>query len=141
MWNKIKNAMYRFLYGRYGNDALNYFLLAIVLILLIVNTFFFNNWILYILTWACLILEAYRCYSRNIYKRSRENEKFLKLVHPITKHFNFKKKKKANEREKMDPDHRYFLCPSCSQTVRVPRGRGKIIITCPKCGHKFERKS
>lgn len=133
--NKIKNALYRFMAGRYGNDALNNFIIICALIVLILNTFWWKNGIVYIVLWALLLLNIYRSYSRNIYKRRMENSKFLDLVKPITKRFTLAKK------QKQDKDHRYFICPSCSQSVRVPKGKGKIVITCPKCSHKFERKS
>ena len=40
-----------------------------------------------------------------------------------------------------DREHRYFDCPKCRQPVRVPRGKGKIMITCPKCKERFQRKT
>lgn len=32
----------------------------------------------------------------------------------------------------------YYYCPNCKQQVRVPAGKGKVRITCPRCEHKFE---
>lgn len=133
--NKLKNALYRFMSGRYGNDSLNNFIMFSALVLMLLNAFWWKNGIVYTVVWALLILNIFRSYSRNIYKRRMENSKFLTLVKPITKRFGLAKKQKT------DKEHRYFICPSCSQNVRVPRGKGKIVITCPKCGNKFERKS
>ncbi len=133
--NKIKNALYKFMYGRYGNDALNNFIFAIIFILIIANGLWWKNGIVYGVIWGLLAIDIYRTYSRNIYQRRMENNKFLELIRPISKRVNLAKK------QSKDKHHRYFICPSCSQNVRVPKGKGKIVITCPKCGHKFERKS
>lgn len=133
--NKFKNALYRFMSGRYGNDSLNNFIMLSAIVLMLLNAFWWKNGIVYTVVWALLILNIFRSYSRNIYKRRMENSKFQTLVKPITKRFGLAKKQKT------DKEHRYFICPSCSQNVRVPRGKGKIVITCPKCGNKFERKS
>lgn len=133
--NKIKSALYRFMAGRYGNDALNNCLMAMVFILLLLNSFVFKNGIVYVVIWFVLILQIFRTYSRNIYKRRKENEAFLKLIRP------FRKRVKLVQNQTKDKEHRYFICPQCSQSVRVPKGKGKIVITCPKCHNKFERKS
>ena len=111
--NKFQNALYRFMSGRYGSDQLNNFLLIFALILLILNLFVIRNPYLATIIWIILIINIFRTYSRNIYKRRAENDKM----------------------------HKYFLCPNCKQTVRVPRGRGQITITCPKCKQKFDKKS
>ena len=72
-----------------------------------------------LLGWA-----LFRTLSRNTYKRYQENRKFLQIFDRLK-----------------DRQHRYFDCPKCRQTVRVPRGKGKIAISCPKCGEKFIRKT
>ena len=85
--------------------------------------------------WLLLICNLFRTYSRNIYKRREENEKYLKMIQPIKKRFNVIKK------NHQDKEHKYYLCPSCKQIVRVPKGRGKITITCPTCKNRFDKKS
>ena len=67
-----------------------------------------------------MLWAMFRCFSRNTYQRYRENRKYLMLLDRIK-----------------DREHRYFECPKCRQPVRVPRGKGKISITCPKCKEKF----
>lgn len=133
--NKFQNALYRFMSGRYGSDQLNNFLLIFALILLILNLFVIRNPYLATIIWIILIINIFRTYSRNIYKRRAENDKFLSLIQPVKKRINIIK---SNKNDKMD---KYFLCPNCKQTVRVPRGRGQITITCPKCKQKFDKKS
>ena len=133
--NKFQNALYRFMSGRYGSDQLNNFLLIFALILLILNLFVIRNPYLATIIWIILIINIFRTYSRNIYKRRAENDKFLSLIQPVKKRINIIK---SNKNDKM---HKYFLCPNCKQTVRVPRARGQITITCPKCKQKFDKKS
>lgn len=133
--NKFQNALYRFMSGRYGLDQLNNFLLIFALILLILNLFVIRNPYLATIIWIILIINIFRTYSRNIYKRRAENDKFLSLIQPVKKRINIIK---SNKNDKM---YKYFLCPNCKQTVRVPRGRGQITITCPKCKQKFDKKS
>lgn len=133
--NKIQNALYRFMQGRYGSDKLNNFLLIFALILMLLNLFLIKNAYLSTVVWVILMFNIFRTYSRNIYKRRAENDKFLEYTKPIRQRINIIKSNKN------DLEHKYYLCPNCKQTVRVPKGRGKITITCPKCQNKFDRKS
>ena len=122
----IIGAMQRFMAGRYGNDRLNITLLAVGCVLCFVQMFVPSGagFVLTILSEVLLILSLFRCFSRNTYKRYNENRKFLLLIDRIK-----------------DRDHRYYACPKCRQTVRVPKGKGKIAITCPKCREKFIKKT
>ena len=122
----IIGAMQRFMAGRYGNDRLNITLLAVGCVLCFVQMFVPSGagFVLTILSEVLLILSLFRCFSRNTYKRYNENRKFLLLIDRIK-----------------DRDHRYYACPKCRQTVRVPKGKGKISITCPKCREKFIKKT
>ena len=116
-------AFRHFMMGRYGTDKLNNLLLGLGLGTCFVNILVGNYALGLVLTavsYGFMILALYRCFSRNTYKRYRENRKYLLLVERIR-----------------DREHRYFTCPRCRQTVRVPRGKGKIAITCPKCAERF----
>ena len=121
--------------GRYGSDQFNVFLVILAIVLMILNLFFIRNSFLSAIVWLILIYSLYRIYSRNIYRRRAENDKYLSIIQPIQKRISMIKK------NRVDHEHKYFLCPECKQTVRVPRGHGKITITCPKCSHKFDKKS
>lgn len=124
----------RLMYGRYGSDALNQFLMVIALVLLI--PWFFTHWAIFsILILALIILIYCRMFSRNIYKRSAENQKFLAWFTPI------QRKLAGRKMQMQDKAHRYYKCPSCGRTLRVPRGRGCIEITCPHCKRKFTKKT
>ena len=122
----ILNAMQRFMAGRYGHDRLNLTLLVVGCVLCFVQLLVPSGVgvILTILSEALLILSLFRCFSRNTYKHYNENRKFLLLIDKIK-----------------DRTHRYYTCPKCRQTVRVPKGKGKIAITCPKCREKFVKKT
>ena len=124
---KLKIGFSRFMMGRYGTDKLNIALLTVGLVVSLVCMFIkapLVNLILTVISYAFLFTVIFRSLSRNTYKRYQENRKYLMLL----------------ERFK-DKEHRYFDCPKCHQQVRVPRGKGKIAITCPKCREKFIRKT
>lgn len=123
---KLKSALLRFMAGRYGTDQLNSVILWSGVILLLVSMFL-DGWlsfVLWLLAYVCMGLALYRTFSRQTYKRYQENRRFQSFL----------------ERLK-DRDHRYFACPKCKQSVRVPKGKGKIAITCPKCQEKFIKKT
>jgi hypothetical protein len=114
-----------FMKGRYGNDKLNMAILGTGLVLVLVYTFIPSvvaKLVLWAISYILMFWAIFRSLSRNTYKRYQENRKFLQFF----------------ERLK-DRKHRYFDCPKCRQTVRVPRGKGKISISCPKCKEKFVR--
>lgn len=133
--NNFKYKLYQFMSGRYGSDQLSMFLIVFTLILLVINMFFIQSGILGWLIWILLIWNVFRTYSRNITKRNQENQTFLKITSPIRKQYSRLKK------QSQDKSHKYFVCPSCKQLVRVPKGKGKITITCPSCSHKFDKRS
>lgn len=125
--NRIKQALQRFMMGRYGTDKLNMWILGGGLVLCLVSVFIPLPPVNLLLTagsYGLMIWAIFRTFSRNTYKRYRENRRFLMILDRIK-----------------DREHRYFDCPKCRQPVRVPRGKGKIMITCPKCKEKFQRKS
>ena len=115
--------------GRYGSDKLNVTLLGFGIAVMILSSVLgrhFPGWgsILTVLSYVALFWCIFRMYSRNIEARRRENTAFVNF-------FNHLK----------DKEHRYFHCPQCKQTVRVPRGRGKINIRCPRCNRQFIKKT
>ncbi len=129
------NFLRRFMYGRYGMDQLSTALIFGALLFMILSSLF-GSQILNTISLALLVYSYFRILSRNTTKRYAENTKFLQLVNPLQKWF---KQKKA--RIKGMKTHRYFKCPSCKQDLRVPKGKGKITITCPKCKTEFSAKS
>ena len=130
----MKEKLYRFLAGRYGMDDLNKFLFALE-ILLIVLSFFVPNVIIAILFYLVLVLYVFRSFSRNIVARSIENQRYVRIRSKITHTF------KAFFRSLKDRSYYYYVCPKCSQIIRVPRNKGMITITCPSCRTQFDKKS
>lgn len=120
--------------GRYGVDKLNNHLLILTIIIFIINMFFYNT-ILLVLGYGLWIIVIYRMFSKQIYKRYNENMKYVNAIKPITQFFNLQKKRFS------DRSHKYYRCPQCKQMVRLPKDKGKIIVTCPKCQNKFEKRT
>ena len=133
--NRFKDKMARFMYGRYGMDQLSRNLSLICLVLLIVTMFVRNN-VIYMIALVGIVYTYFRVFSRNISRRSEENEKFLKFHYKVVGKLN-----KIKFRITDSKTHRIFRCPSCSQKIRVPRGKGKISIKCPKCRIEFIKKT
>ena len=130
----IRNALMRFMYGRYGQDQLNLFLLVSYLVLYYI--FLFTRFVpLYWVSLALLAWTLFRLLSRNAPRRRAENAKFLKLIGPLQRWFHLRRTIYR------DKEHCYFKCPHCGQQLRVPRGKGKITVTCRSCGASFEEKS
>ncbi len=125
----------RFMAGRYGNDQLNAALLVLGLVLIVVEMVTRWSWMgIFILALLCLCY--FRMLSRNIPARYAENQKFLRWWGPLANRLRNARLRFADRKT-----HRYFKCPHCGQRLRVPRGRGKINITCPHCHTQFVRKS
>lgn len=117
----------RMMYGRYGNDALNNFLLVVSLILLLLAYLPYMGICLF-LSFGLMIWGNVRCFSRNIRKRQKELMKYLSIRNRI-KGFFFLRKKMWKERR----THCYFKCKKCKAVLRVPKGKGEIDVTCPRC--------
>lgn len=130
----IRNAIQRFMYGRYGNDQLNLFLIGLYLVLYLI----FTLTRLAPIYWVSLVViffSLFRLFSRNISRRREENAKFMHVAGPFLQ---WVRMRRTIHRDK---DHRYFKCPNCGQQLRVPRGKGKITVTCRGCGASFQEKS
>lgn len=139
----MKERLRRFMQGRYGNDNLNRFLTVLCWVLLIaglVLSFFESTSaagsLLAILAWAPLVYSLFRSFSKNYSKRYGENQRYLALKGKVTGKLGGLKR-----RWKERKLYRFYRCPQCSVTVRVPKGKGKIRITCPRCGNAFIRKT
>ena len=127
LFGRLGAAFRHFMQGRYGTDRLNMAILCVGLAASLLSAFiqvpsvclFF-----WALSYGLMFWAIFRCLSRNTYKRYQENRKILQIFDRLK-----------------DRQHRYFSCPKCRQTVRVPRGKGKISISCPRCKEKFVRKT
>ena len=124
---KLSRFLRGFMEGRYGTDRLNMAILCAGLVaslLSVLSPLAALRMVLFLLSYGLMILAILRSLSRNTYKRYQENRKFLQIFGRLK-----------------DREHRYFDCPKCHQMVRVPKGKGKISITCPRCKEKFLKKT
>ena len=138
---KLSSAMARFMYGRNGTDQLNWAILVMYLVLWVVRILVsaldvtVAAMIIDVIMFLLAVVLLWRTFSKNLAKRRAENQRFINWWWPIKNRFAAAKARKA------DKAHKYFTCKNCKTICRVPAGRGKIVITCPKCGHKIEGKS
>lgn len=128
------NWLRRVMYGRYGSDQLSLFLLVLGLLFSLLAQLFHFSLLLFAAD-LIFLFAVFRMFSRNLEKRRSENMKFMKFAGPWVAWFR-QKRNMARDRE-----HCYFKCPSCGSQLRVPRGKGKISITCRKCGTTFQEKT
>jgi hypothetical protein len=131
--DKVRVWLQTFMTGRYGVDDLSKFTLGLTLVFVVLS-FLFGGGLFFLLGVAGLVLTYFRMLSRDFAKRSAENAKFLSMTEGIRKKFRIMKKRFDGRK-----DYRFFKCPDCGQEVRVPKGRGRIRITCPKCKAQFDR--
>lgn len=163
-FQNINNAFRRFMVGRYGSDQLSRFTMILAVIMLVLNMIFRTKTsVFYWLVWVFLLISYFRMFSKNTQKRYDENTRYLQLKEKILGKLRgtrggsgaksvrdsyryyenaYNNASRSNSSTmRSDKEHRIFRCPNCDQRVRVPRGRGKIEITCPRCSHKFIKRS
>ncbi|HJA42598.1 MAG TPA: zinc-ribbon domain-containing protein [Candidatus Dorea stercoravium] len=131
----MKEKLMRFMAGRYGFDPFGRATLIGALIVMVLSGLF-ESAILSLLAWALIIYTYFRLFSRNIYRRSAENQAYLEKTRGIRTWFNSQKSLMAQRKT-----HHIYKCPTCHQKIRVPRGKGRIEIRCPKCQTRFIKKS
>lgn len=138
MRNFLQNFAYklqRFMIGRYGTDELN-ILLSIIGFILVILSFVPPMRFLYIPAFILLLFSLFRSYSRNISARQKERRIYLNLKYKISSPFSLTAKKWRDRKT-----HKYYRCKKCKAIMRVPKGKGKIEITCPKCANKIIKKT
>lgn len=130
--SKFRNALYRFMYGRNGVDALSWALVVLEVVLSLLSSFIHVRGVsqaLYFVSTALMFVVLLRIFSRDLARRQAENAKFLTWWTPKANAIRGARARRA------DKAHKYVRC-SCGAYCRVPRGVGKIELTCPKCGRK-----
>lgn len=132
---KIICAVRKFMIGRHGVDQLSMALLVSSILASLVASLF-GSLLFSLVTLIPMFLCYWRILSKNLYKRQQENYAFLRRWYPLRDDLLKKYKRLKGMRT-----HKYFKCEKCGQTLRVPRGRGKLVVTCPKCMHQMHKKS
>lgn len=135
---KLMYKLQQFMIGRNGSDGLNLFLLFLYMAIIIASLFVRNivaHSILLGVALLVIIWNIFRTFSRNLYKRRKENAVFMGFFYRI-KNFFVRGKRKWKERK----THKYKKCPACKAQLRLPKKNCTIQVTCPKCGNKFKMK-
>ena len=142
VFQRIGNALSRFMYGRNGVDQLNLALLWAYILLWIPQTVLVLALRLEILDilfdlvrLAVVVFMFYRIFSRDLSRRRSENQRFLNWWWRRKSSFQGARARHA------DKTHKYFTCKNCKTICRVPVGKGKIVITCPKCGAQIQART
>lgn len=139
-FQRIGNALSRFMYGRNGVDRLGLTMIWAALLLDIINMLLREkpvvSGITGLVSGVLLFTALFRMFSRNLEKRRAENTRFMEKVWwPVSRRM------AGARQQRMDKEHRYFTCHRCGAVCRVPRGKGRIVITCPCCGGEIHGKS
>lgn len=130
--SKFRNALYRFMYGRNGVDALSWALVVLEVVLSLLSSFIHVRGVsqaLYFVSTVLMFVVLLRIFSRDLARRQAENAKFLTWWTPKANAIRGARARRA------DKAHKYVRC-SCGAYCRVPRGVGRVELTCPKCGRK-----
>lgn len=130
----MRNRIQQFMAGRYGVDSFSRFLLVLSIISVGCSMLFGK--IFYFIALLLLVYTYFRMFSKNYEGRYKENMKFRDVLCRFTAIFRTQKQVWMQRRT-----HHVYSCPSCRQKIRIPRGRGKIIVTCPKCKMEFVKQS
>lgn len=135
---KFKQKMAQFMYGRRGVDDFSRFLLIAAIVLIVLYWLFggFVGSVFWVIALVCLVYACVRMFSRDIYKRQKENDWYLQKRGAVKRWF-----RSLKDRWQQRKEYRFFRCPSCHTLLRVPKGKGKLLLTCRKCGNRFERKT
>lgn len=136
--NSLKYKLMRFMSGRYGSDKLNYFLLGSYLFLWIINLIVFSqiaSLIIDIIMLLLVVAILYRMFSKNIYKRRRENEIYLSVSSKVLPDFKLLKLRWQERKT-----HAYKKCPECKAVLRLRKLPGEHTAICPKCRAKVKVK-
>ena len=135
----MKEKFIRFMQGRYGIDQFSKFLLILGVVVVLLSSFLSRNpvgLVFYLIGWALVIYCYFRMFSRNTSKRYAENQASLAKTYKIRTFFSQQKNIWKQRRV-----YHIYTCPNCRQKIRIPRGKGKIEIRCPKCSTTFIKKS
>ena len=140
VFHRLGNALARFMYGRNGPDKLGVTLLWTSVITNLVSALVLRHSrllgsLLYYAAMALMFYTLFRLFSKNLGKRRAENQKYLNWV------WRLKSSRQGAKERRADKEHKYFTCKTCGTICRVPVGKGKVVITCPKCGAQIHGKT
>ena len=140
IFQRMGNAIARFMYGRNGADKLGIVMIWGSLLMDLISAMLLRhhqivgsmvNWLATLMCFYAL----FRMFSKNLGKRREENQRFVNWL------WRMKSKSSGARARHADKDHKYFTCKNCKTICRVPVGKGNVEITCPKCGAKIRGKT
>ncbi len=132
MFTRLRERFYVFMQGRYGIDQFYNFLLITYTIILVLNLFI-GSIFLSLIDMALFVYMFFRVFSKNIYKRQKENRKYLELSKKPKSFFAMTKNRIRDRKT-----HVYKTCPACKSTLRLPKIKGKHTAVCPRCAKRFD---
>lgn len=132
----MKQKLYSFMRERYGIDELSKVWLIIGIIASAINIYFRNPYLNFVIILILIYFGFYRPFSKNRAKRTAELRQYMDTMKPLREFF-----QRSKIRAKGKQSHKYFHCPNCRKELKVPKGKGKIKITCPYCRHNFIKKT
>lgn len=147
----MREKITRFMQGRYGVDEFSRFLTGFSFVWIVLELITRNR-LFEIFFWVTVIYLYYRILSRNYGRRQQENSKYLtlryrfvskwnQLVHPNGYQAKSNRVDKWKQEMQQRKIYHIYKCPGCGQKIRIPRGKGKIAVTCPKCRTEFIKRS
>lgn len=140
MFYRLREAMARFMAGRYGWDTFGFALWVLYMVLWFINLFL-QSLIIRVLMLAALFYELFRLFSKNTYARRRENQWFETVWYKVKRVFSRRRDyytPPKPKRERADREHIFRTCPKCKANLRLPRKRGRHIARCPACDERFK---
>ena len=132
--NNFKYKLANFFQGRNGIDELYKFLFILFIIFWLFNMIFRNSFIYLLWVLICVVM-IYRMFSRNLYKRQKENRKYIEIRDKVKGKVKFQRRKWKDRKT-----HIYRKCPNCKAEIRLPKKKGKHVCTCPCCKKDFNVK-
>ena len=131
MFNRIRDALQRFMYGRRGMDELGQFTFIVYIVLFVLNMITRNVFLYYLELIVCFLF-LFRALSKNLTKRYEENSSYLAIRDRVARFCRIQKRRWTDRKT-----HVYRKCPYCKTTIRLPRIKGTHSTTCPKCKRDF----
>lgn len=135
----MKGNFAKFMCGRRGMDEFSRFLYGLTMLFLILSLCIPNvmgRFVFLLLAIVAMVLTFWRCLSKNLNKRWKENERYMKKTQKLRDWAHLRRDMWRQRKE-----YKFFKCPSCKAVLRVPKGKGKVRIVCRKCGTAFEKKT
>ena len=142
MLNNFRYRLTQFMQGRYGMDRMGQARSTLAFVLILLNLFS-GRPLLRFLVLADLIYVYYRMLSKDIAKRYAENQKYLAFEAKVKGYFSGLKYRLTHFKEIQERNRGYhiYTCPRCRQKIRIPKGKGKIMVRCPRCSYEFQKRS